>query len=186
SRVRQRVQHAARRQQVLAGFSPSTAANSEDTGGSVPAWWATCAGTPCASSPRVSVSGSVRDRPAIISEKKTPIESAVPVFWNVERMPEAAPRWDAGTLLMMDAELGALNMPTPSPFTVISAANAQYEKFTGRNSRPTKLTANSRMAPAGEGRAPKRSESVPNTGPDTRNAAVSGSRKMPAQSGVEL
>ncbi len=49
----------------------------------------------------------------------------MPVFWNVERIPEAAPRCDAGTLLMMDAELGALNMPTPRPFTVISAANAQ-------------------------------------------------------------
>ena len=49
----------------------------------------------------------------------------MPVFWNVERMPDAAPRWRAGTLLMIEAEFGALNIPTPIPLSVISAANAQ-------------------------------------------------------------
>jgi hypothetical protein len=33
---------------------------------------------------------------------------------------------------------------------------------------------------------PNRSESIPEVGPDTRNPAVSGSRKMPAHSGVSL
>jgi hypothetical protein len=33
---------------------------------------------------------------------------------------------------------------------------------------------------------PNRSDSIPATGPDTRNPAVSGSRKMPAHSGVWL
>jgi hypothetical protein len=63
--------------------------------------------------------------PAIRSEKNTPIDSAVPVFWKVDRIPEAAPRYRAGTLLMIDAELGALNMPTPIPLSTIRAANAQ-------------------------------------------------------------
>jgi len=49
----------------------------------------------------------------------------VPVFWNVERMPDAEPRWRAGTLLMIEAEFGALNIPTPIPLSVIIAANAQ-------------------------------------------------------------
>jgi hypothetical protein len=39
--------------------------------------------------------------PAIIREKNTPIDRAVPEFWKVERMPEAAPRCLAGTLLMI-------------------------------------------------------------------------------------
>ena len=40
----------------------------------------------------VSVLGRLAASPAIISEKNTPIDSAVPEFWKVERMPEAAPR----------------------------------------------------------------------------------------------
>ena len=46
-------------------------------------------------------------------------------FWKVERMPEAAPRWRAGTLPMTADELGAPNRPTPIPLTTISRAKAQ-------------------------------------------------------------
>ena len=60
-----------------------------------------------------------------MSEKNTPIDRAVPEFWKVERIPEAAPRCSAGTLLMMDDELGAANMPLPIPFAAISTAKAQ-------------------------------------------------------------
>ena len=63
--------------------------------------------------------------PAIISEKKMPIDNEVPEFWKVARMPEAAPRCAAGTLPMMAEELGAPNMLDPIPFAVISAAKAQ-------------------------------------------------------------
>ena len=63
--------------------------------------------------------------PAIMSEKNTPIDTAVPEFWKVERMPEAAPRYLAGTLLMIEEELGAANMPLPIPFTAMSRAKAQ-------------------------------------------------------------
>jgi len=49
----------------------------------------------------------------------------VPEFWKVEHIPEAAPRWLAGTLPMIEEEFGAPNMPTPTPFTAISSANAQ-------------------------------------------------------------
>ena len=63
--------------------------------------------------------------PAIISEKNTPIDRAVPEFWNVERMPEAAPRCLAGTLLMIEEEFGAANMPLPIPFAAMSRAKAQ-------------------------------------------------------------
>ena len=49
-------------------------------------------GTPCGGRPAVSVAGSERASPATMREKKTPIDSAVPAFWNVARMPEATPR----------------------------------------------------------------------------------------------
>ncbi len=42
------------------------------------------------------------------------------------------------------------------------------------------------MPAVANGRAPKRSENNPEVGPAIRNPAVSGSMKMPAQSGVLL
>ena len=48
----------------------------------------------------------------------------MPEFWNVERIPDAAPRCRAGTLLMIADELGAPNMPTPIPLSAMSSANA--------------------------------------------------------------
>ena len=54
-----------------------------------------------------------------------PIEIAVPLFWKVDRIPEAAPRREAGTLPMIAEELGELNIPTPIPLAKISAAKAQ-------------------------------------------------------------
>jgi hypothetical protein len=107
------------------GFSPSTAANSDDTGGNDATWCATPAGTPCCFRAPASDAGRRLASPAIMSEKNTPIDRAVPEFWNVERIPDAAPRWDAGTLPMIDDELGAPNIPTPMPLRTISAANAQ-------------------------------------------------------------
>ena len=76
----------------LRGFTPRKAAKSEDTGGSEAMWCATPCGTPCRAKPRVSVLGRLLASPVIMSEKKTPTESAMPEFWNVARMPEAAPR----------------------------------------------------------------------------------------------
>ncbi len=49
----------------------------------------------------------------------------MPEFWNVERMPEAAPRCRAGTLPMIDEELGEANIPTPIPFAAMRSANAE-------------------------------------------------------------
>ena len=63
--------------------------------------------------------------PAIISEKNTPMDSAVPEFWNVERMPDATPRCRAGTLPMIEDELGEANIPLPMPLAAMSSANAQ-------------------------------------------------------------
>jgi hypothetical protein len=68
--------------------------------------------------PAVSAKTEGVASPAIMTEKNTPIDSAVPEFWKVERMPEAAPRWLAGTLPMIEEELGAANIPLPIPSSV--------------------------------------------------------------------
>ena len=60
-----------------------------------------------------------------MSEKKTPIETTVPEFTNVARMPAAAPRWRAGTAFMTPAELGEKNRPEPMPLSMIRTANAE-------------------------------------------------------------
>src|ERR1700729_3630006 len=168
------------------GLTPRTVANSDDTGGRVAIWWAMACGTSCCSRPRVSVRGRLAASPAISSEKNTPIDRAVPEFWNVERIPEAAPRWRAGTLPMMDEEFGAPNMPLPIPFAVMSTAKAQYEKLAGRNSRPMKLPPNTTIPAVAIPREPNRSDRIPAVGPEIRKQAVSGGRKMPAHSGVRL
>ena len=87
------------------------------TGGRFATFSAVAAGTPCACRPAVKVSGSERASPATIREKNTPIDSAVPEFWNVERMPEATPRWFSGTLLMIAEVLGAEKTPWPIPLS---------------------------------------------------------------------
>ena len=53
-------------------------------------------GTPCAVRPLCSAAGSDGDRPATSSEKNTPMDSTMPAFWNVARMPDATPRSSAG------------------------------------------------------------------------------------------
>src|SRR6202007_934742 len=126
-------------------------------------------------SPLVSVRGSVAARPAIISEKKMPIDRDMPEFWNVERMPEAAPRCRAGTLLMIAEVLGEANRPEPIPLQKMSSANSQYRKLTGSSIRPAKPHAANTRPPVANGRGPYRSDRVPEMGPAMRKPAVSGS-----------
>src|ERR1700751_4502237 len=97
------------------GFTPRTEANSDENGGSV--------GT-SGGGPPGSVRGRVLDRPAIISVNTTPMETAVPEFWKVERIPDAAPRSRAGTEPMIEDEFGAANIPLPIPFSAMNSANA--------------------------------------------------------------
>jgi hypothetical protein len=73
----------------------------------------------------LSVSGSVDASPAIISEKNSPMDSEKPEFWNVARMPDAAPRWCAGTLFMIAVVFGAENSPDPMPLSTSRPANCQ-------------------------------------------------------------
>src|SRR6516225_6762558 len=151
------------------GFTPSTDANSEDTGGRVAIWWATPDGTPTLVRPPLSVDGSVLDRPAIISVKTTPMDTAVPELWKVARIPDAAPRSLAGTLPMIEEEFGEANIPLPIPFMAMSRAKTQYGKFTGTSISPMKLAANTAIPAVAMPREPNLSDKIPETGPDTRN-----------------
>ena len=137
---------------------------------------AAAAGMPCAIRPLDMDEGSLLDSPATISEKKMPIDKTKAVFMNVAIMPAAAPRWLAGTAFIISARFGAANTPEPNPLSTTISANTQYGKFTGRNSRRTKLSAVISAPPVVNALAPNRSDSTPDSGADTRKPAVSGSR----------
>jgi len=155
---------------------PRNAANKLPTGGRLAIWCAVPDGTPWAMSPRLSVDGSALASPAIMSEKKTPIDSTKPEFWNVASIPDAAPRCLAGTLFMIAAAFGAENRPIPAPATKIRTANAAYRKSVGSTSRPPKAAADTSSPPEANARAPCLSDSQPETGPETTKPQVSGSR----------
>ncbi len=76
---------------------------------------ATSIGTSWATSPAYRVDDRDPARPAIISEKNRPIDTTKPALAKTARMPDAAPRWLAGTLFMIAAALGELNSPDPRP-----------------------------------------------------------------------
>src|SRR5882757_5953512 len=157
------------------GLKPSSAANTVLTGGRWPTLVATDSGTPWAVSPRISAGGRVLASPAIRSEKKMPMDRDMPAFWNVDRMPDALPRWLAGTLLMIAEVLGEANRPEPTPLKKMIVANSQYGKTSGSAIRPMNAqVATSRPAVA-NGRGPYLSDRVPEIGPAIRNPAVRGS-----------
>jgi hypothetical protein len=68
--------------------------------------------------------GSLADNPTMRRLKTTPMDSTVPAFWNVARMPEAWPRWGGGTAFMTAVVLGGMNIPIPTPFRKMSPAKA--------------------------------------------------------------
>ena len=78
----------------------------------------------------------------------------MPLFMNVARIPDAAPRWLAGTLFMTAVVLGAANIPDPTPLRKISRPKTSKEKLAGSHIRRKKVTALSNMPPVAKGRAP--------------------------------
>ena len=51
--------------------------------------------------------------------------NVLPVNRSLFGIPEATPRYSAGTLDMIDEEFGELYIPMPTPLSAISSANAQ-------------------------------------------------------------
>ena len=123
--------------------------------------------------------------PAIMSEKKMPIDRDMPEFWNVDRMPEAAPRWRAGTLLMIAEVFGEANRPEPIPLQKMISANTQYGKSTGQQHQADERAGRDQQAGGGE-----RARAVPVGQVPRDRARRSGSRRSaaacrcPAHSGV--
>ena len=64
------------------------------------------------------------------------------------------------------------------------AASSAYEKLTGSIASRKKLSAETSIPPVANGRGPYRSERIPEIGPAMRKPIVSGSIRIPAQSGV--
>jgi hypothetical protein len=104
------------------------------------------------------------------SEKNTPIDSTVPAVMNVDPIPAAAPRSEAGTLLITEAVFGAANSPEPAPFSAISTANCQYVKSIGSSSSPRNVTATSSSPAVARIRAPCRSGQPPGQRPGGEEA----------------
>jgi hypothetical protein len=107
------------------------------------------------------VAGSVAARPAIISEKKMPIDRDMPEFWKVAPIPDAEPRSRAGTLLIMAEVFGEANRPEPSPLPRMMSVKAQYGKSTGSSISPVNASALSGSPEVANGRGPYRSGQVP-------------------------
>ena len=84
---------------------------------------ASAAGTSWATNPLCSAFGNPEARPAIISVKKTPIESTLAEFMNVASIPAPAPRWLAGSEFITPALFGDENRPIPTPFRTRISAN---------------------------------------------------------------
>ena len=135
---------------------------------------AAASGTRWARSPAVRAAGSRAASPVIISEKKMPIDSDMPEFWNVDRMPDAAPRWRAGTLLMIAEVFGEANRPLPTPLPKMISANAQYGKSAGSSISPVNAAATTSRPAVANSRCPCLSDRYPDTGPAIRKPAVSG------------
>ena len=127
----------------------------------------------------------VRARPATISEKNTPIDSAVPEFWNVARMPDATPR-----SLGRDAahDRGGVRRGEHTAADPVER-DQQRERPVREVDRQQQQADEARAEQQHAGRRRSRARRTGPTGaraagPATRNPAVSGSRKMPAHSGV--
>ena len=94
--------------------------------------------------------GSDADSPTIMSEKNTPTDSTIPLFWNVARMPDAAPRFSAGELFMMPAMFGAANSPMPMPFISSSAAEDREREVGGEQHQQAEARGRDDHAAGGE------------------------------------
>ena len=55
--------------------------------------------------------------------KNRPMDSVIPAFWNVERIPDATPRRFGGTAFITPAVFGAANKPMARPLQSSSSAN---------------------------------------------------------------
>ena len=129
------------------GLYPKNAANKLETGGVMEICVARLVEIFCATKPVFNVCGRVDESPKIIRLKNMPIESTMPEFVKVARMPDAWPRSFAGTEFMMAALFGAAKSPNAVPIKKSKTANGTYEKSAGNKNKPPKHSAAKIMPP---------------------------------------
>jgi len=107
---------------ICTGLYPRNAANSALVGGMLFMIGMSCC-APALESERAIAGGNSLVRLTMIIVKNMAMLDVMAVFWSVDRMPEATPRSSGGTLFMIDAMFGELNMPLPMPMSSSARAN---------------------------------------------------------------
>ncbi len=178
--VRRRERATARRP-ARAGALPGSRRGRPRTA-TTPAAGRRCAGRPrarrrAAGGRRSAVPGRLVARPAIISEKNRPIDSAVPEFWKVERIPDAAPRCAGRDAAHDRGRVGRAEHADADPVERDQQRERPVGEVDGQQHQPDEARAEQQHPGGGEAaRAEPVRQLARRPGPEIRNAAVSGSR----------
>ena len=108
------------------------------------------------------------------------IEITALVFCSIVRAPAAIPRRFVGTVPIIAAVLGLLNIPDPTPTTNSHSADQTYGVCTPSVVIPARATADTAIPAADIAREPRRSAQTPASGEATSIPIASGASSIPA------
>ena len=109
------------------------------------------------------------------------IEITAPVFCSIVRAPAAIPRRFVGTVPIIAAVFGLLNMPEPTPTTNSHSADQTYGVSHAQRRHPGQRDAPRRACPsAASARDPRRSAHTPASGDAISIPIAIGASSMPA------
>ena len=111
------------------------------------------------------------------------IDSTAPVFCSSVLAPAATPRRCAGTVPIMAAVLGLLNMPEPAPTISSQSPHSQYGVPTASVLMPARPAAVTSMPAQASARDPWRSAWIPASGEASSMPSASGVSFIPAAIG---
>src|SRR3954452_4305579 len=130
--------------------------------------------------PEAVVNSTSLGTAAVTIASTNAIDSTAPVFWSIIRAPAAMPRRLAGTVPLIPAVLGQLNIPKPTPTTNIHRPVSQYAVSTCSVVISASPAAETSMPSAASVREPRRSAHMPANGEETSIPTASGASLMPA------
>ncbi len=123
----------------------------------------------------------------VIMRNAGPMMDVMPTLNSAVLTPDAMPRLMAGTEFMMDDLFGDANMPVPLPTSSSAGEMAGNVMVLPRVSVRSRKPADETTGQTVEIHlAPKRSDSMPLTGPKATSDAEMGIRNMPACKGPSL
>ena len=123
----------------------------------------------------------------VMMRNASPRLNVWPTLTSVVLTPDAIPRLCAGTEFIMEDLLGDANIPIPLPTSMSGIAIASKVTVADTvKASSMKPTADTTSPIVEMPLAPKRSDSIPLTGPNATSDADMGMRKMPASSGFSL